>query len=227
MIAARMRGFAWLVHGLHRSLRGLVWTALYPIVATTWWNYKVPQASQAWAKADNDYPILVEIFRRYHITTVLDVGCGAGRLFPLYAAEGIAAVGTDISARALALGREQFPAVPTIRASLATVSPNALPRVDLVISNRVLQHIPSQYIARAVTTIAHVTDLVYLNETTCAEGGPSLSDRSFLLCHDYGRLFGSLGFGQYAHGYIGRQAWTLLGRSPSADERRESHRTEV
>jgi len=212
-----------IIRSARRSVRGLVWTALYPLVTDMWWNCKVPKVYQAWADATDDHSVLIDIFRRYGIATVLDIGCGAGRLFPLYAAHGIAAVGTDISARALAIARARVGTIPTIRASLVSVRSEALPRVDLVVSNRVLQHIPRRYVGRVVATIAHVTDLIYLNERTPDEGRPERTETGFLLCHDYTHLFAAHGFRRCEDGNIGGQKWILLSRpSVKADSKRGS-----
>jgi SAM-dependent methyltransferase len=194
-------------------VRGFVWETLYRLVAPAWWDHKMPRVCAAWADAADDHEILSGIFRRYRITTVLDIGCGAGRLFPLYAARGIAAVGVDISARALAIARTRTADIPTIRASLVSVRPGVLPCVDLVISNRVLQHIPRRYIERATATIARAADLVYVNEVSADD---ERREAAYLVPHDYARLFGAHGFRQYEQGAIGKHRWALFGRLSAA-----------
>jgi SAM-dependent methyltransferase len=194
---------------LPRWLAGAAWRSCYPWIVSFVWDRKLPGMDARWSAETADYDVLAEIFRECSVGSVLDVGCGSGRLFPLYARFAIHAVGVDISAVALSRARERFPSVPTIRASVVTLSQCSLPHVDLAVSNRVLQHVPRKYIDRAATAIAGLADCIYINEYRGSEGR---AETWWMFRHDYDRLFGVHGLVVKRSGRIGGHTWALYGR---------------
>src|SRR5579859_7155974 len=182
-LGARIPTARWLV--------SKAWTLCYPWIAPFVWNRKTPRTDARWGAGRDDYAVLADVFRELSVRSVLDLGCGSGRLFPLYAQHGIHAIGVDISGVALANARSRFPSVPTIRASLATLQWRSLPYVDLVVSNRVLQHLPRKYLNTVITGMTILADQVYINELSESDGR---TETWSMVRHDYDRLFGAYGF---------------------------------
>ncbi len=68
------------------------------------WENNAQGIHKSWGHERTDYSILADVITRYHIHSVLDAGCGSGRLFELYERCGVTRVmGTDISETALQL----------------------------------------------------------------------------------------------------------------------------
>ena len=68
---------------------------------------------------DHDYRILSSILAKYKVSSILDVGCGSGRLFELYAQNDVNEVfGIDISAQALAIAKQRYPNIYTIHGKI-------------------------------------------------------------------------------------------------------------
>lgn len=66
------------------------------------WENSAHSIHQEWGRDQTDYAVLATVISRYHVRSVLDAGCGSGRLFELYERCGITRiVGTDISETAL------------------------------------------------------------------------------------------------------------------------------
>jgi glycosyltransferase involved in cell wall biosynthesis/SAM-dependent methyltransferase len=85
------------------------------------------------------------------VTSLLDVGCGAGDLCRLAGERGVRAVGLDRSAAALAAAHE----IPRLRGDVAQL-PFPEASFDLVVAQDVLEHLPDDLYARALSEIVRV-----------------------------------------------------------------------
>lgn len=174
------------------------------------WEDKAQAIHAKWGRGDWDYDLLTRIVLKYKIRSVLDVGCGSGRLFPLYQCLGIKKMlGVDISRQALEIAGQDFPDVPTQCLSIDT-EPLPAGQWDLAISNRVLQHIPSRYIETVVSKLCEVCNIIYINELTETDG---VSEDCFMLRHDYGKLFRRNGYRILESGNLGEQRYLLFGQA--------------
>lgn len=94
-------------------------------------------------------PALPELFAKYDIKTVLDVGCGDWTWMQHVDLSGIDQyIGWDVDPETIAENQRQFGDNPKVSFSvrnLLTVS--EIPQVDLIIARQVLIHFPNQYIA--------------------------------------------------------------------------------
>jgi SAM-dependent methyltransferase len=172
------------------------------------WEGYAARIHAEWGHDHDDYSVLADILRRHGVHSVLDVGCGSGRLFPLYRDAGVGQVlGVDLAAEALALAAHTFPDVPTRRLAVEDL-PADLGHWDLVVSNRVLQHVPAQAIAGVVERIAGLGRLVYVNELSDTD---DLNEEFFMTRHDYRRLFDAAGLEPIDEGRLGAQTWLLFG----------------
>ena len=173
------------------------------------WNDQAESLHARWGEGDWDFRILSQIIQRYQVQSVLDVGCGSGRLFPLYEQRGVRKVlGVDISERALGIANRRFPGVSTL---CLAIDKESLPAGswDLAISNRVLQHIPEAKIDLVIDKLCASCNLVYVNEL-------SESDREhelfFMRFYDFGKLFHMRGYKMLEQGVLDKQTYRLFGR---------------
>lgn len=177
-------------------------------VRKKYWDSRASWIHYRWGLGIADYHIIERIITEYGIASVLDLGCGSGRLFPLYEQLSIGDVlGVDISMHALAIARERYPQAKTMCASLEDmVLPDEI--FDLGISVRTLQNVPKDKIDAVMANICGHCTMLFVSEVTEAEGLPEKT--SFYL-HEYRRLFGGLDYQLVESGSIGDQDWTLWG----------------
>jgi ubiquinone/menaquinone biosynthesis C-methylase UbiE len=170
------------------------------------WDSQADMIHQQWGNDEHDYEVLSRMLTTYHVQSVLDIGCGSGRLFKLYLQYGVRdIVGVDISERALALARERYPTIETINCRLENLvyPPN---RFDLAICNRILQHIPPHAIAECVALLCTVAGLVYINELADSD---SLAENFYMRRYNYPIFFARNGFRQIEQGLLGQQTYQL------------------
>jgi ubiquinone/menaquinone biosynthesis C-methylase UbiE len=176
-------------------------------VSEVWENW-ANMIHERWGNVEHDYEILSRLFTTYEPQSILDVGCGSGRLFKLYAQHGIQdVVGIDISAQALSLARQRYPTVSTIHSRLEnlTFPPE---RFDLAICNRVLQHLPPHTIDNAIAQLCKMCRLIYINELTESD---DLSEEFYMFRHNYLPLFVKHKFTLYDEGKLGEQTYQIYG----------------
>lgn len=199
-------------YAIGQTLRKLAYRTPTPWskqVVARFWEEQAEIIHQQWGYDQHDFAILSRIFTNYGVSAVIDVGCGSGRLFDLYAQQGIRdVVGVDISEKALQLANERHPWVPTQQSKVEDLAfPNA--RFDLAICNRVLQHIPPAAIGNALAKLCTIAQRVYVNELTHSD---ELDEEFFMFRHDYEALFAVAGLYRLESGQIGRQTYYLYGK---------------
>lgn len=180
-------------------------------VVANFWEEQATIIHEQWGNDRHDHQVLERIFADFRNPakpfSILDVGCGSGRLFGLYHNSGIVdIVGLDISEKALALAAERFPTIPTIQGKVEDLdfAPN---RFSLAICNRVLQHIPPNAIRGAIAKLTTICEMVYVNELTTSD---QLSEEFFMFRHDYPALFGEQDCQLVDSGIIGKQTYYLF-----------------
>lgn len=187
---------------LGQQVRKLAYRTQTPLgrrAVNRFWEEQAAIIHELWGEEQHDFAVLSAIFATHQPKSILDVGCGSGRLFGHYLAHGITdIVGTDISETALAIANERYPQVPT-----ATVKVEALAfppqRFDLVICNRVLQHIPPNAIESAIGKLCTIGKVIYVNELTESD---QLDEEFFMFRHDYTALFAARGLRLQGTGHI-------------------------
>ncbi len=175
-----------------------------------YWDSRAREIDAAWGQARDDFPVLAEIIRKIAPRSLLDIGCGSGRLFPLYLQLQVEEiVGQDISGEALQIAGEHCSS-PQITLTGCPLLQLAYPAgyFDLIVSNRVLQHIPGSRIHKVVGKLAELGKSVYLNE---AIKDDPLGETFYLFKHDYQQLFGACGLTAMQQGTIGAQHWSVFG----------------
>lgn len=184
------------------------WFYANPLARAALWTAVARDIDAEWGTGDGDYCAIGEVIASIRARRVLDVGCGSGRLFPLYASAGVLeVVGQDIARSALRLCRR--------RTRSFMVKLTALPvhrlrypdgHFDLAICNRVLQHIPSSEIEKAVRAICRMSKAVYVNELAATD---AVAEDVYMVLHDYDSLMGRCGYTLARTGQIGAQTWRL------------------
>ena len=160
-----------------------------------YWRLRARDMQTRYAHRD-DFSLLRTLIGRYQVKSVADIGCGEGRLFPLYKEAGIERLYAvemsrrlhDVAARRVARGE----APPDSRVVLGDVTGEAgqLAPSDLVIASRTLQHIPPEDIGRLIARMAQAADkAIYVNEMLARR-----SRAAYIFLHDYDALFAPHGF---------------------------------
>lgn len=176
------------------------------------WNTRAKGICHQWGGSSDDYGVLRHCVSSIpDLGRILDIGCGNGRLFPLYDSLGIKeVVAQDIARNALALaqGRHDYPNITLVDLPIESLDfpPSYF---DLVISNRVLQHIVPGAIASTIAATCRLGRFVYVNELSATDGIP---EEPWMFRHDYVRLFGQCGFSIEKQGLLDRQTWLLFAR---------------
>lgn len=170
----------------------LMWSPLghlyryIPFARRIYWNLRVNDIiknCRTGTQAEIDYPVYRPYLEKIKPTRVLDIGCGSGRLFPLYAELMIPEViGIDFSSVAIS----KVKPYPNCSARVMEAENLNFPSnyFDAAISNAVLRHIPpGPPIARAISNIAEQCKSVLLKEPVRGR------QFSYDFRHDYETLF--------------------------------------
>jgi len=213
LVLGRVKGY--LISHLKVGVYTLAYRSLLPAswrqrLIARFWEGQASAIHAKWGSGRDDYGALAAVMERYRPTSVLDAGCGSGRLFPLYQQYGVRrVVGTDISETALEIARRDFPQVDLRCASLTELD-FAENTFDLCVCNRVLQHILPTEIRSVVANLARISRWVYVNEMTDSD---DMEQTFFMRKHDYEGLFGEAGMSRIESGLIGKQTYAVFGRT--------------
>jgi len=170
------------------------------VYARVFWNSLAEHVHANWGHDFYDFDIVARCCVIVGAKSILDVGCGSGRLFPLYIEKGIPFCGCDVSPVALSLARKRFPSADLRGLAVEAISDVALgQRFDLAISHRVLQHIPHASFGQALRGIASAASAVYVNELTVEQTPPN---SSYMFPHDYITAFRGLDFHLVSSGKV-------------------------
>jgi glycosyltransferase involved in cell wall biosynthesis len=177
------------------------------------WEALAPIIHQHYGYLSHDYPVLSEIIKKADVRSVLEIGCGSGRLVPVYLLHAMDPICLqDIAASALDICRHRFFHQKQIRYFAGDLEHMALDaNVDLIVSTRVLQHILDEDdFRRKLNYLSKRTHSFYVNEATI---GDNFRD-PYIKGRDYTPIFQGLGFHLRDQGEVeseggGRQSWKL------------------
>ncbi len=181
---------------VERYRRGVLHRALvvdYRHLQRWYWEFRTADLYRSAVASESEAAVIRDFIRRNGVESVLDVGCGTGRLFPIYEELGLGRVlGVDIAGRALAIASKQHPRIPTVRTRIEHFEPSQ--PFDAVIINRVLQHIDPVDLADALDRVtAAAAKVVYMNEITQSER-PNLRGAHYMFEHDYVSMMSARGW---------------------------------
>jgi glycosyltransferase involved in cell wall biosynthesis len=182
------------------------------------WDSYAPVVHKQYGHLSHDFPVLEHVIDNTEPGSVLEIGCGSGRLVPVYLVRNLPTIWLqDVSERALDLCRQRFFCQQQIRyfqGKVQSIPVSAAP--DLIVANRVLQHILED--GEFKQLMKHLTSIgryFYINEAGVADGiklrNPCLKGR------DYVEIFDQLGWHMADRGELSaehgtRQSWMLFAK---------------
>lgn len=188
MILPSMYSFNRFENWIHKKKLTKKAAYLLPLSRKAFWNRKAEEAYKLRGfKKTEDYYIIQEKLKEIQPDSILDIGCGRGRYFPMYD-DVMKIIAIDISDKAIRripskyLQDNRF---QIRREFLEDFESNE--KVDLVVSNMVLAHIPPSKIKKAIRKIREISNQIVLDE--------NITDKNFYsFVHDYEILFKNEGF---------------------------------
>ena len=187
-----------------------------PFYNRIYWYLRAKSIDVRWGKLKGDYGFIKNIILPLKIKTLLDIGCGTGRLFPLYKSLNIKhIVGQDIAKNALDIAEKRYGS-DNITLTDKKIENLEYPNhyFDVIISNRVLQHVIPKDIEGVIRKITDLSHNIYLNEMTDSDNGDV---SNFLFKHDYKKLFNNHNFILRSTGKTGdnnQETWYLFSKNP-------------
>lgn len=177
------------------------------------WNDYAGKLYEQYDAENKDYAVIREIIQSHNISSCIDFGCGPGRLVPLW--EELRSLDKivlyDISDASLKIASDKLKDSKRyiLKNNFFSIKNN--PSNSILISNRVLQHIPPAQVMKYVHHIADVAGYVYINESIGGKLGV-IKNSFYLYFHDYVGLFSSISYKLTEQGRIGEQQWYLFKR---------------
>lgn len=199
------------INNLHQRIIKKTYLII-PLVRKFYWNQRASDIDGKWGTEKHDYILLSKIISLVKPEHLLDLGCGSGRLFPLYSDLKIKEViGQDISSKALKITKERyhFPNIKRINQDILEMN-FPLQYFDLIVSNRVLQHIPRSDIEMVIKKLTDLGKNIYINEMFDSD---YTGESFYMFKHDYAKLFSKYAFKVIQKGLLGRQTWFLFGKN--------------
>ena len=154
-----------------------------------YWISRARDLHDKYGNTQGGFETLRQSIRLVCPNQILEIGCGNGRNFPLYDMLSIKeVVGQDISNSALIIAKNRgFSDYQLVQAPVTSLTyPDKY--FDLVVSNRVLQHIPPEEVEPIIETICRLGKYIYINEATLEEVG-NCFESFYMFVHDYKTLF--------------------------------------
>ena len=157
-------------------------------IRSLFWDYKAEEAYRlrGFARTE-DYWLIADKLNVIKPKSVLDIGCGRGRYFSMFA-QVKCIIAIDISQKALDRIPLKYRNDPRFRIIKIPVEEFQIDDpVDLAISDMVLAHIPPSHIHKAVRRIARSAKEVLLDENIT-------TNKYYCFVHPYESLFKAEGF---------------------------------
>ena len=180
------------------------------------WETQAPIIHNLYGYLSHDFSALGSVIDKTTARSVLEIGCGSGRLVPVYLTHNVQTIWLqDVSERALDLCRQRFFCQKQIRyiyGNMQSIPISAAP--DLIVANRVLQHILDE--GQFNDIMSYLTSMAryfYVNEAGVEE---AISiNWPYLKGRDYIQIFRELGWHVADRGELtaedgARQKWMLF-----------------
>jgi len=181
----------------------------FPGADKIYWNRRAYDIDEKWGEERDDYELLGEIITSLKPDRLLDFGCGSGRLFPLYHKLGIPEViAQDISNKALRIAKNRY-AFSNIKITNDDILALNFDKnyFDIIISNRVLQHISSDNIDDVIKKLTELAEVIYINEFSDSDYS---HDSFYIFKHTFIELFDKYDCKVSKKGMLGNKTWYLF-----------------
>ncbi len=163
------------------------WSRLYARLGRVFWELRSRDLDRRYGSSLGDAAALEAVLAKRRPRSVLEVGCGAGRLVPVYERQGVERlVGVDISERALVLARRRHGRHCFVRAAASELP--ELGSFELAVAFRALQHVDGRSLERVLDRLTSLAGAIFLQERRGGRGHP------YLFVHDYDTLLAARGF---------------------------------
>jgi glycosyltransferase involved in cell wall biosynthesis len=186
------------------------------------WDSEAPIQHNRYGHLSHDFPVLGHVIDKTEARSVLEIGCGSGRLVPVYLTQNVQTIWLeDVSEQALDLCRQRFFCQKHIRYFLGNVQSIPIStEPDLIVANRVLQHILDDgEFTEMMSYLISMTRYFYINESGIEEA--RLYNWPYLKGRDYIRIFRDLGCPLIERGELmaesGTQTWMLFATEKNVD----------
>lgn len=146
------------------------WVSLYemvydfPLGRKLYWAYRAKDLYKTYGQREDSFDALIKTVELTHPQRILEIGCGNGRILELFSRLGIESVGQDISPAALELAQARQLSHVTLTDTPAVELDYPDGYFDLVISNRVLQHVREADARAMLAAMARMGKHLYINE---------------------------------------------------------------
>ncbi len=184
-----------------------------------YWELRTPDLHRQWSQDRSDFEVLSQVIEGRQVESLMDLGCGSGRLFPVYKQAGLKQVlGVDIASRALALAKRLHPEIETLRTKAEDLDPGR--QFDMIVVHRVLQHLPEATLPTVIERMTQVArKAIYINEISESDRA-NLSGARYIFEHDYIPLFTAQGWLLAERGIVPgtRQTYLVFAPGPHAHE---------
>jgi hypothetical protein len=179
------------------------------------WDAQAPILHNQYGHLSHDFYVLGHVIDKTGARSVLEIGCGSGRLVPVYLAHNVETILLqDVSVRALDLCRQRFFCQEHIRyfhGNVQNVPISAAP--DLVVASRVLQYILKNDEFKGIMNyLTSMARYFYINEAGVEEA--TSINWPYLKRRDYLQVFSHLGYKLVEQDELiadsGRQRWMLF-----------------
>lgn len=158
-----------------------------------YWNSRARDLHETYGNNNGTADVLESLLKELKPQRLLEIGCGDGRHFSMFTALNIPdVVGQDINEASIQLARcRGYQTIKLLCAPIQALESSNNTHFDLVISNRVLQHISYDEIDDVIASICRIGKIIYLNEITQAEMIYLRQDHPafYIFLHDYESLF--------------------------------------
>ena len=166
-----------------------------------YWNLRAKEIDRKWGANTGDFDTLEKIIKNNNSQTILDIGCGSGRLFKLYKSLNIPEViAQEISVDAIKICQNRYPELNYVyelkEIKNLTYSENYF---DLIISNKVLSAVLPSEINEVIKKLAFISKTIYINEPM--EDDPIKESNNWFK-HNYTSIISKYGFSILEEGNI-------------------------
>ncbi|WP_394884630.1 class I SAM-dependent methyltransferase [Clostridium butyricum] len=154
-----------------------------------YWNLRADEIYETYKNSQEDKEILKSVLNKYNPKSVLDIGCGEGRLMDLYNNVDHV-VGQDISEIAINKCKELYSNYnfETTNIEELNYKENYF---DIIISNRVLSTVTKENIKPVIQKICEISKMIYINEyQICDYSG----ECDYFFIHEYDKLLKKYNF---------------------------------